>query len=83
LAYNNRGNAKTKLKDNQGAIADYTKAIELNSKYALAYTNRGTAKGIIGDKEGAIADYKKAAQLNDPDAKQWLSNKGLSPDGKE
>jgi tetratricopeptide (TPR) repeat protein len=32
---------KSDLGDNKGAIADYTKAIEVNPQYAEAYYNRG------------------------------------------
>jgi tetratricopeptide (TPR) repeat protein len=39
-----RGYAKKRLGDKKGAIADYTKAIELNPQYADAYYSRGNAK---------------------------------------
>ena len=43
-AYINRGIAKTELKDYEGAIQEYTKAIELNPQDAEAYFGRGNAK---------------------------------------
>jgi tetratricopeptide (TPR) repeat protein len=49
--------------DLDGAIAGYTKAIELKSDNALAYYSRGTAKHLKGDLDGAIADYTKAIEL--------------------
>ena len=38
--YFNRAISKYDLKDNYGAIADYTKAIELDPDYTAAYSNR-------------------------------------------
>ena len=43
-AYVNRGISKYVLQDYQGAIADYSKAIELNPNYSEAYVNRGSSK---------------------------------------
>ena len=43
ISYNS-GVDKYEQGDYQGAIADYTKAIEINPKFALAYFNRGLAK---------------------------------------
>ena len=62
-AYNNIGVAKERLQDYRGAIADYTKAIEINPNYADTYGNRGNAKERLQDYRGAIADYNKAIEL--------------------
>ncbi len=63
VAYNNRGVAKGELRDYDGAIADYTKAIEINPNYANAYYNRGIAKKALNDNNGYEEDlalyYKK------------------------
>jgi tetratricopeptide (TPR) repeat protein len=50
--------------DNQGAIADYTKAINLKPNSSVTYNNRGLARAALGDNQGAIADYTKAIELN-------------------
>src|SRR5437763_8310728 len=63
-AYSNRGIAKQAQGDLSGAIADYTRAIELDPKYTKAYTNRGIAKEDKGDMDGAMADYTRAIELN-------------------
>ena len=68
IAYYNRGNAKLKIKDYRGAIADYTGAIKLNPNDASAYKNRGNAKLEIKDYGGSIADYTSAIKLNPNDA---------------
>ncbi len=44
--YFNRGSAKIDLLDYAGAIAEYSKALEMNPKFAEAYHNRGLAKKI-------------------------------------
>src|SRR5271166_2035949 len=59
-AYYNRGNVKQAKGDSDGAITDYSKAIELKPDFAEPYYNRGVAKQAKGDFDGAIADYSKA-----------------------
>ena len=51
--------------DYQGAIADYTKVIEINPQFASAYSIRGTSKYLLGDLKGACDDARKAADLGD------------------
>ncbi len=63
FAYNNRGAARADLGDKQGAVADYSKPIELKPDLATPYANRGIARAELGDKQGAIEDLQKAAQL--------------------
>jgi tetratricopeptide (TPR) repeat protein len=62
--YLNRGDSKYLLDDYSGAIADYTKAIEIDPNYALAYFNRGCSKHLLEDYSGAIADYTKAIEID-------------------
>jgi lipoprotein NlpI len=50
--------------DHDGAIADYSHAIELDNKSADTYVSRGEAKESKGDLEGAIADYDQAIKLD-------------------
>jgi len=66
VAYLNRGFSKGNLEDYSGAIADFTKAIELDPEYGDAYCNRGIAK----EKAGLpyCSDYKKACELGYEDA---------------
>ena len=69
------GIAKYGNRDYDGAIADYTKAIERNPNYAIAYSCRGNAKQAEGDIGGAIADYTKAIKLK-PDYAFAYYNRG-------
>ena len=64
VEYFNKGNEKAELNDHYGAIADYTKAIELDPNDFSTYYNRGIQKGKLNDHYGAIADYTKAIKLN-------------------
>ena len=51
IAYNNRGFAKSKLGDLEGAISDYDEAIRLDPEYATAHTNRENAQKELRKRE--------------------------------
>ena len=53
------------FRDYEGAIKDFSKAIELDPSRASAYSSRGLAKYYLLDKEGACADWIKAGQKGD------------------
>ncbi|MBN1201015.1 MAG: tetratricopeptide repeat protein [Anaerolineae bacterium] len=76
-AYYNRGHARRKQGDLDGAIADYGEAIRLNPQYAEAYNNRGFARWKQGDLDGAIADYTEEIRLNPQHAPAYNS-RGLA-----
>ena len=67
-----KGNSKANLKDYYGAIADYTKATEIDPNYANAYVNSGNSKEQIGDANGACSDWKKATKLGHKQATKWV-----------
>ena len=75
--YNNRGIAYSDKGLYDQAIADYTKALELNPKDADAYYNRGLAFRKQGLYDQAIADYTKTLELNPKDAEAYY-NKALA-----
>ncbi|MCD4720944.1 MAG: tetratricopeptide repeat protein, partial [Desulfobacula sp.] len=54
------------------AIADYTKALEINPGLHDTYYNRGIAWSEKGDLQRAIADCRKALSL-DPGNEKYLS----------
>jgi tetratricopeptide (TPR) repeat protein len=62
--YFDRGNRKIELKDYQGAINDFNKAINLNPHFTKAYFNRGKVKDYLGDHLGAIEDFNKVIEFN-------------------
>ena len=76
-AYNNRGNAKRNLGQNQAAIKDYDRAIELNPAYALAYNNRGRAKRNLRQNQAAMADFNRAIEL-DSDRASFYNRRGYT-----
>lgn len=85
IALRNRGISKRESGDNAGAIADYTKVIELPGKtgkqVAQALINRGVAKAQNQDPIGAIADFTKAIlrpELTDEDAARAFYNRGVA-----
>ena len=71
------GYVKHELSDYNGAIADYTQAIQLKSDSAEFYAVRGLAKQQLEQYPAAIADYNKAIQLK-PDYAEAYYNRGLA-----
>jgi len=57
------GGSKNDLQDLRGAIADYTKTIELAPDDAIAYHNRGLVKITLNQKDGGCFDLSKAGEL--------------------
>jgi tetratricopeptide (TPR) repeat protein len=70
--YTNRGDDYFEKGDYNRAIADYSQAIKLDSKYAYAYYSRGYAYFEKGDRNHAIEDYNQAIKLDPKDAGAYL-----------
>ena len=51
------------MEDFDGAIADYTKSIELKPSSANTFLNRSSAKQMKGDLDGAIKDCDAAIRI--------------------
>jgi len=60
--------------DIDGAIADYSKAIEINSEYADAYAERGLALLGKGLDKDADKDFARYLELN-KDGKDYLEQR--------
>ena len=52
--------------DLEEAIANYSKAIELDPNYAEAYLSRGIARAANNSLDGAIADFTKIIEMKPP-----------------
>ena len=64
--YDNRGFAKSNLKDYAGAIADFAKALEYNANNPRVYYHRAESHAQANQLEEAYADVQAALRL-DPD----------------
>ncbi len=63
-AYFKRALTRAELDENEGAIADYSRVIQINPKQDMAYNNRGLLRYDLGNREGAIADFNRAILIN-------------------
>ncbi len=64
------------LRDYQGAIEQYNKAIELDPTYAKAYSGRALSKCMLQNFQSALADYNKVIEIKPLDAESYY-NRGL------
>lgn len=55
------------------SVIYFSKAIELNSKYANAYYDRALAEDTLGRYKEAINDYTKAIELNSKDTASYFN----------
>jgi tetratricopeptide (TPR) repeat protein len=63
-AYFFRGNIHVlSTAEYEAALADYTRALELNSTDDGAYTNRGNTYYVLAQYDAALADYDRALEL--------------------
>lgn len=63
-AYMDRGSAKNYVRDFNGAVMDYSMAIQLNPREVNLYTNLGAAFSSMGETGKAEAAYLKAFELD-------------------
>lgn len=71
-----RATAFLHKKDKLRSMADFNKAVSLDSNYSYRYAARAFAKQNFGDLDGAVADYEKAVAL-DPDDAVAHNNLGM------
>ena len=69
--YDNRGFAKSNLKDYEGAVADFTKAVELNPNNPRVFYHRAESHAQEENYEDAYADVQTALRL-DPEFESAL-----------
>lgn len=75
--YCDSGLTKIELKDYKNALADYTKAIQLEPNNYDAYLGRGKVERLLKDYNNSIKDYTKAIELNPSDYKGY-AGRGVS-----
>ena len=73
--YFNRGLGRSFLKDDIGALQDFNKSIELDSRYDAAYYFRGYTKNLLND-DGACKDFLQSLslgfQITDRKVNRWV-----------
>ncbi|MDZ7741448.1 MAG: tetratricopeptide repeat protein [Bacteroidota bacterium] len=80
MLFSYRGNAKTKLRDFNGAIEDFDRALDIEptevadySNWVRNYYNRGVAKFYVNDLNGACRDWHNAYELGFGVALEYLN----------
>jgi tetratricopeptide (TPR) repeat protein len=66
------GTNKDIFGDYQGAINDFTSAIEIDGEYIDAFRYRAMAKSNLYDHDGAINDYSKIIEINSEDVHAFV-----------
>jgi tetratricopeptide (TPR) repeat protein len=69
IEYRRQGN-------NDSAMEEFTRAIELDPEYYFAYYNRALVHNQRGELESSLADYNKAIELH-PDNAYWTFERGF------
>jgi Tfp pilus assembly protein PilF len=75
IAYDNRGVAYGEIGQWDKTIADFSRAIEIDPKYAKAWYDRGVAYGNLGQWDMALDDFSNAIGI-DPKFTDAYSNRG-------
>ncbi len=73
IIYNNRAQVHFRNRDNDKALADFDRAIELNPSFANYWRNRGILHQIMNNWDLAIQDYEQYLVLNPADVEAYLS----------
>lgn len=73
INYNNRGLIYFQSRQLENALADYNKALELNSALDSAYNNRANYYASRGQVAEALTDYEQALDLNPGNTRTWIN----------
>lgn len=73
FVYNNRGITRFRLRNPQGALNDFNKAIKLKPRNYDFYINRGNTLKALGDVQAAINNYARAQELNPKDVNCYVN----------
>lgn len=73
IEFYQRGVEKDANSEYEEAIINFTKAIEIDSKYIDAYRSRASARIWINDYEGIVNDHTKIIELNSEDSDAYES----------
>ncbi len=74
--YHLRGSFKLEINDLEGALIDYTKAINLDPNFHDAYKDRGIIRTQLEENGGAMVDFNKAIEL-EPKRSDNRNNRGF------
>ena len=77
LPHFEEGISRHQIGDFRGAAESYSKAIEIDPKFAAAFYFRGNAYSALNDSKGAISEYTKAIRI-DPKFTDALLNRGIT-----
>jgi len=77
VAWNNRGSARNKVNDSQGALSDFTTAVTLKPTYSSGWYNRGTTLKDMERYAEAISDFNNAI-ANEPGLAEAYQNRGIA-----
>ena len=70
-AYHKRGLSRFALGDHQGAVADFSQAVQLNPNHVHAYLHRSYTRICLDDSCGALADFDQAFRIAPEVAKDY------------
>jgi tetratricopeptide (TPR) repeat protein len=76
-AYRLRGRARVELGDADGALRDYSRAIQLNARNSETYLNRAAIRMRSGDFEKAITDFSEAI-ARAPESAEAYAGRGVA-----
>lgn len=69
-----KGESQLEIRDYEGAVLSFDKALEFDPNDGKAYLGRGAARFAIGDHDGACEDYHKAIDLGVSDAHELVEH---------
>ena len=69
--YYQRGRAYVRLQENELALADFNKGIEIEPKFAEAYLSRGETYERLDRQQDAKSDYLRVVELASAEIQMW------------